>query len=160
MRMSGIAQYTLDGSLVSTFVSVREAVVKTGVARSSISDCTNGLLKHAGGFFWMKYDETEPEEKLPTKLEYHEEYPEFAIEDAWERLGMAIAVQAVLDYKEALERDDKEAIEEIEDYFYSDLFLATGLNPELMIQNIKHLHKKENNTHEFEGSIQISEFFK
>lgn len=153
MRMSRIVQYTLGGSLIDVFRSLRDASTKTGVARSSISDCTNGLAKHAGGFFWMKHDETEPVRQLSLSLEYHEEYPEYAIDDAWEKLGLAIAVQAILDYKAALEMCDNEELEEIEDYFYSDLFRATGLSPEVIIHNIKQLHKRETNTHEFKGSI-------
>ena len=55
-RTRAIIQLNDDGSIVNEFVSISEAVTKTGVNSKSIRDAANGIQKHAGGFCW-KYKE-------------------------------------------------------------------------------------------------------
>ena len=55
-RQKPLLQYTKEGELVSKFSSGREAVEKTGIRQSSISNALKGRLKTAGGFIW-KYDQ-------------------------------------------------------------------------------------------------------
>lgn len=50
-RGKTVEQY-LDDTLVATYYSHGEASRVTGVARESISQCTTGKLKRAGGFTW------------------------------------------------------------------------------------------------------------
>jgi hypothetical protein len=45
-----VAQFTKDGTLISTFVSVKEAVEKTGIGQSNISACCLGRYKTTHGY--------------------------------------------------------------------------------------------------------------
>lgn len=45
-----IAQYDLDGSLISKFPSIGKAVKQLGIARVSISNCCNGKSNKAGNY--------------------------------------------------------------------------------------------------------------
>ena len=47
-----IAQYTADGTLVNTFLNVREAERKTNISFSNIGSCCRERRKSAGGFVW------------------------------------------------------------------------------------------------------------
>jgi len=57
-RGNRIAQYSLDGSYISTFQSTCEAARQTGVSRGMISHCLNGRCGSAGGFVWKKLSES------------------------------------------------------------------------------------------------------
>lgn len=46
-----IQQLTKDGTVVATFPSTRQAIIKTGI--KGISNCVSGLAKTAGGFAWQ-----------------------------------------------------------------------------------------------------------
>ena len=60
-RTRAVIQMNDDGSIVNEFVSIAEAVTKTGVNSKSIRDAANGVQKHAGGFCW-KFKEIQTEE--------------------------------------------------------------------------------------------------
>lgn len=47
-----VAQYTLDGALVSTYDGLHEAERATGVPAGNISQCCRGKRKSSGGFIW------------------------------------------------------------------------------------------------------------
>lgn len=51
---SRIAQYTLDGNIVDIFYTALEASRKTGILRTSISNCLGNRTKTAGGFRWKR----------------------------------------------------------------------------------------------------------
>ena len=55
-RTRAIIQMNDDGTVVNEFISISEAVTKTGVNSKSIRDAANGVQKHAGGYCW-KYKE-------------------------------------------------------------------------------------------------------
>lgn len=57
-----VSQYSKDDKQLDSFRSIKEASVKSGVNRKSISHVLAGRSKTAGGFIW-KYD-TEPKENL------------------------------------------------------------------------------------------------
>lgn len=57
-RGNRIAQYSLDGSLVSTYQSTCEAARQTGISRGMISHCLNGRCNKADGFVWKKLSES------------------------------------------------------------------------------------------------------
>lgn len=59
-----IAQYTLDGTLVGTFSSMKEAGTVTGCGDFGIYSACAGKLRTANGFMWRFYDE-EPEQTIP-----------------------------------------------------------------------------------------------
>lgn len=47
-----VTQQTLDGDFIAQFKSISEASKATGIVRSSIGFCANGLYSQAGGFKW------------------------------------------------------------------------------------------------------------
>ena len=47
-----VAQYTLEGILVATYPSIKEAERQTGINAVNISYCCKGKLKTAGGYIW------------------------------------------------------------------------------------------------------------
>jgi len=145
-----IAQYTRSGELIGVFGTDREAAAKTGVPRASIQDHISGKAKHAGGFLWVKYSTHEMVlDRVSSRLEYYEEYQEYAIDDAWESLCLAIVKQAVIDYKAALEAGDDKEREDLLDFFYSEFVeIAAGLNPDELVFQIERIHNKENDTYE------------
>ena len=49
-----INQYNLNGELINTFKSLREAERETGINHGNISKCCNGIFKHTGGFIFRK----------------------------------------------------------------------------------------------------------
>lgn len=49
-----VEQYSLDGTLIATYASQREAAEATGVNRCNISWCCQGNIKTAGGYIWRK----------------------------------------------------------------------------------------------------------
>lgn len=51
-----ISQYSLDGELIKTFASLKEAANDTGISGTSISKVALGKATQAGGFKW-KYNE-------------------------------------------------------------------------------------------------------
>ena len=50
-----ISQYDLDGNLITTYISLRDATNKTNGSYKSISQCACGKVKSSGGFIW-KYE--------------------------------------------------------------------------------------------------------
>lgn len=47
-----IAQYSLDGSLLKVYASIKEASEKTGILARAISQCLTGKSKTSGGYHW------------------------------------------------------------------------------------------------------------
>lgn len=47
-----VVQYSLNGDIIGVYPSLNEAYRKTGIDKSSISDCCRGKLKTAGEFVW------------------------------------------------------------------------------------------------------------
>lgn len=47
-----VCQYALDGRLLNTYKSIREASRQTGVDQSHMCQCCLGNLKSAGNFIW------------------------------------------------------------------------------------------------------------
>ena len=47
-----VSQYSLDGKLIKTFSSAREAHIELGISYKCISKCCNGNLKTYKGFIW------------------------------------------------------------------------------------------------------------
>lgn len=52
-----ICQYNKQGLLIENFYGVTFASEKTGISRSAISNCLNGLSKTAGGYIWKYSNE-------------------------------------------------------------------------------------------------------
>jgi hypothetical protein len=52
-----VGQYTLNGELVKTFDSIRDASHETGIRYSQIYACVKGTVKKASGFLWKKLEE-------------------------------------------------------------------------------------------------------
>jgi len=57
-----ISQYSKDNTQLESFRSIKEASIKSGVNRKSISHVLAGRSRTAGGFIW-KYD-TEPKDNI------------------------------------------------------------------------------------------------
>lgn len=55
-RSKAVNQYTLDGVLLSSFGSCKEAERETGISNSGINATANGKASMAGGFFWKFKD--------------------------------------------------------------------------------------------------------
>ena len=49
-----IHQFSLDGSLINSFVSISEAESITGIKMSNICDCIQGRYKTSGGYIWKR----------------------------------------------------------------------------------------------------------
>jgi hypothetical protein len=49
-----VAQFNIDGELISGYYSTKQAERETGVANTSISACCLGKRKTAGGFIWKR----------------------------------------------------------------------------------------------------------
>ena len=49
---SMVHQYTMDGTYIKTYISIKEAGNDNNIARGSISDVCRGKNKSAGGFIW------------------------------------------------------------------------------------------------------------
>jgi hypothetical protein len=47
-----IYQYTLDGELINTYKTLKEAAQAVGLSKSRISECTSGRCQKAGKFYW------------------------------------------------------------------------------------------------------------
>ena len=54
IKTKKVNQYSLDGKLIKTFKSVREAERETGILHNNISKCCNNIpwYKTAGGYKW------------------------------------------------------------------------------------------------------------
>lgn len=52
-----VGQYTLNGELVKTYDSIRDASHETGIRYSQIYACVKGTVRKASGFLWKKLDE-------------------------------------------------------------------------------------------------------
>ena len=63
----------------------------------------------------------------------------------YEKLAIAIVLQAYDDYKKALKRKDRREIKSIERFFYSDFYsLLTSIEPSYLINNAKREDRKKN----------------
>ena len=51
-RSIPVSQYDLQGNLINTYKSAREAGRQTGITQGSISYCVKGKRKIAGGYMW------------------------------------------------------------------------------------------------------------
>lgn len=47
-----VCQYTLDGTYINTFISIKLASAETGIHYTNIGMCSAGKRKTAGGFTW------------------------------------------------------------------------------------------------------------
>jgi len=47
-----VLQYDLEGNLIREYKSLNEAWEKTGIARSQIARCANGIYETARGYIW------------------------------------------------------------------------------------------------------------
>lgn len=54
-----VSQFTLDGYWIATYLSIGIASKITGICKSSIKDCCNNKLNHAGGYIWKYQDNTQ-----------------------------------------------------------------------------------------------------
>ena len=52
LRSFPVNQYSIDGALVNSYPSMREAERQTGVRHKGISDCSIGKRESAGGYKW------------------------------------------------------------------------------------------------------------
>lgn len=61
-----VCQFTDNGELVNTFVSIKDAEEQTGYFSSCISACLRGKMQHAYGYIWCYQDrpETFPAQQL------------------------------------------------------------------------------------------------
>lgn len=64
LRATRIGRF-MDEILIEEYKSVKDAVIKTGIAQASISSCLSGRLKTAAGFIW-KY--LEPQKRIDKKI--------------------------------------------------------------------------------------------
>lgn len=55
-KLKPVNQYSLYGSLISTYLTAKEAFEKTGVSRSGICNCCKGKIKTAGNYIWRYAD--------------------------------------------------------------------------------------------------------
>lgn len=53
-KIRPIDQLKLDGTLVASFRSIREAMVKTGTAKHGINSCINGNKSDYNGYVWRE----------------------------------------------------------------------------------------------------------
>lgn len=51
-RSKTVAQYSMDGTLLATYLSVSKAQKSTGINSSCIADAARGVTASAGGFIW------------------------------------------------------------------------------------------------------------
>ena len=56
-KLKPVSQFSLNGVLIDTYITGKEASEKTGVSRSGICNCCKGKIKQAGGFIWKYADE-------------------------------------------------------------------------------------------------------
>ena len=56
-KLKQVSQFSLNGILIDTYITGKEASEKTGVSRSGICNCCKGKIKQAGGFIWKYADE-------------------------------------------------------------------------------------------------------
>jgi group I intron endonuclease len=52
LRKKEVIQYSLEGDLLTKYISVAEASRKSGVSKTCISRCCRGERGHSGGFIW------------------------------------------------------------------------------------------------------------
>ena len=57
MSKGGVEQYSLDGVLLNTYISLQEAATQTGLYKGNISSACTGRLKTYGGFKWRYKNE-------------------------------------------------------------------------------------------------------
>lgn len=62
-KQKRVSQYNLDGIYITTYRSVLETSKKTGVNKTSISNCCNQINKTAGGYIF-RFEEDVIAEKL------------------------------------------------------------------------------------------------
>ena len=68
--MKAVVQFDMSGNEIARYKSAQEAAEKTGILRSRISSCTNGLNKTAGGYIFVfeaECDSLNPEEHQKNK---------------------------------------------------------------------------------------------
>ena len=51
-KRKAVEQLTVDGEVIATYPSMKEAGRKTGIRDGNISKCCNGTAKTAGGYIW------------------------------------------------------------------------------------------------------------
>ena len=57
MSKGGVEQYSLDGVLLNTYISLQEAAIQTGLYKGNISSACTGRLKTYGKFKWKYKNE-------------------------------------------------------------------------------------------------------
>lgn len=53
-KSKSVFQYDLKGNFINFFDSTQKACDETGISRSGIQNCCNGISKSAGGFLWSR----------------------------------------------------------------------------------------------------------
>ena len=57
MSKGGVEQYSKEGILINTFISLQEAAIATNLFKGNISSACTGRLKTYGGFMWKYKNE-------------------------------------------------------------------------------------------------------
>lgn len=69
-----VLQFNQDGSLVSEFISQTEAERKTGIRQANISKCCRKLNRTAGGYFWIRKNDYNPDDSVFNQIKYESIY--------------------------------------------------------------------------------------
>ena len=66
-RFVPVVQIDKDGKCIATYFNSREAERQTGILHQNIGRCCNSKHTTAGGYFWRKLEDYDPNEVFPTK---------------------------------------------------------------------------------------------
>ena len=66
-RFVPVVQIDKDGKCIETYFNSREAERQTGILHQNIGRCCNSKHTTAGGYFWRKLEDYDPNEVFPTK---------------------------------------------------------------------------------------------
>ena len=55
-KAKAVLQYSMDGTMIGSFISIHDANEKTGVNRNDLSKCCKGIFRQAGGYIWRYAD--------------------------------------------------------------------------------------------------------
>lgn len=57
MSKGGVEQYSKEGILLNTYISLKDASINTGLSKGNISSVCTGRIKTCGGFMWKYKNE-------------------------------------------------------------------------------------------------------
>ena len=66
-RFVPVVQIDKDGKYIATYFNSREAERQTGVLHQNIGRCCNNKHTTAGGYFWRKLEDCDPNEVFSNK---------------------------------------------------------------------------------------------